>query len=253
MVRNGCDLKLVTEWRCPDGGGAPIISMPNLPKPLHGVAPRTLLGTTTWNRMRKACYINAEYKCEVCGAEVGKDIEKRQLHAHELYEIDYVAGTSKFVRCIALCSKCHLGGIHTGRAITLYKQNNPLYPKEFLLAGAENAFKLIHDYNEKHPKEQLRAYSTFIEYLKHEDLEEPMRELIEKYDIKFYEENTKVMAEWPKWKLIIGEKEFPTPYKDGKDWEEAMKKRAEKDTGRMAKNNFNGTVYEELDKILKGK
>lgn len=245
------DVKQVTEWRCPDEGGAPIICMPNVPKPLHLLCPRNELGKATWDRMRRACYANANYKCEICGAEVGKDIEKRQLHAHELYDIDYETGTSKFVRCVALCSLCHLGGIHTGRAITLYKQGNPLYPKEFLLAGAENAFKLVHDYNKEHPDADLRLFDTFLEYLKVADLEQPMRDLIRKYDVKFYTASEKLVP-WGDWKLVIGNKEYHTPYADVKEWEEAMKDHGKKDTGRMAIDRFTGGVYDEVDKILKG-
>lgn len=246
------DTKLVTEWKCPEGGGAPIICMPNVPKPLHLLCPRTQLGLSTWNAMRKACYANAGFKCEACGAKVGVDIEKRQLHAHELYDIDYENGTSKFVRCVALCAKCHLGGIHTGRAITLFKQKNPLYPKEFLLDGAENAFKLVHDYNVEHPDADLRVFSTFLEYLKNDELRGPMEELIEKYDIKFYDIDHKKEAEWGDWKLIIGNKEYPTPYPTYQDWEQAMADHAKNDTARMIKvNPFKGPGADAVEDILK--
>lgn len=128
------DVKLVTEWKAPkeDWEMRSLIAMPNIPKPLHGPGcqPRTVLGATTWNRMRNACYTLAGMKCEICGAKVGTDIEKRQLHAHEVYDIDYANGTSTFVRCVALCAECHLACIHTGRALTLYRRGNPLYPKE---------------------------------------------------------------------------------------------------------------------------
>lgn len=177
-------------------------------------------------------------------------------NCHELYDIDYVHGTVKFVRTICSCRKCHRLGIHSGRAITLYKNNNPLMSKESLLEGAENVFKQVYEYNKKHPKQKLRVYSTFLEYLKQEDLKEPIKEMLDKYEIKFYEENTKVMAPWHEWKLIIGNKEYPTPYKTEEDWEEAMKKQAEKDTARIAKKEsekrFSEEIYSELDKILKG-
>ena len=74
---------------------------------------------------------------------------------------------------------------------TLYKQNNPLYPKEFLLEGAEKAFKTIAEYNKDYPEADLRAYVTFLEYLKCDELKEPMEELIKKYNtdhIKLHEE-----------------------------------------------------------------
>lgn len=173
-------------------------------------------------------------------------------NCHETFEIDYEQGASKFERVFCLCKTCHLGGIHTGRAITLYKQDNPLYPKEFLLDGAEHAFKIISEYNADHPNEPpLRAYATYLDYLKCPDLEEPMRKLIAKYGIKFYAEDPKKTAKWGDWKLIIGSREYPTPFKNEKEWKEAMDKRGNEDSDRQAKNNFIGEVYDEIDKILK--
>ena len=242
------DIKLVDGWVPPKGDDLrPLIAMPNIPKPLHGVNPRTLLGSSNWNRMRKACYAEANDTCEICGT---KPENLRHRHGHEVYEISYSQGTAKFIRVFCVCSLCHLACIHTGRALTLWKQNNPLYPTEFLLQGAEHAFKIISEYNKDHPKAGLRAYAMFLEYLKHDGLKEPMEKLIKKYDMKFYAEVTN-MVDWGDWKLLIGENEYPTPYQNEKDWEEAMKERSKKDTARMAVNRFDGEVYNELDKIIK--
>ena len=241
------DVKLVDGWVPPKGEDLrPLIAMPNIPKPLHGVNPRTLLGPCNWNKMRKACYAAADDTCEICGA---KPENLRHRHGHEVYEISYSQGTAKFVRVFCVCSLCHLACIHTGRAITLWKQDNPLYPTEFLLQGAEHAFKIISEYNKDNPKADLRAYSTFLEYLKYDELREPMEKLINKYNIKFYTEVTD-MVDWGNWKLIIDDKEYYTPYKNEKDWEEAMKERSKQDSARMAVDRFKGDVYNEIDAIL---
>lgn len=238
----GLDLKYVTRWTPPqDDDLRPLIAMPNIPKPLHSVAPRTVLGARVWNLLRKHCYEVADDTCEICGE---KPELARRRHAHEVYEIDYEHGTSKFIRAFCLCSLDHLGCIHTGRAITLYAQNNPLYPKEFLLEGAEKAFTIISSFNRDHPEgESLRAYSTFIEYLKFDELREPMLKLIKKYDIKFYMEDPKKMAKWKDWKLIIGDREYPTPYKNEKEWQKAMEEASKNDTARIygaKKKKFDG-------------
>lgn len=250
MIKNGCDLKFVTEWRLPEGDDLrPLVAMPNIPKPLHLINPRNLLGKQTWDRMRKFAYSQADDTCEICG---NKPENLRNRHGHEVYDIDYVNGTVTFKKVCCLCSLCHLGGIHTGRAITLYKQGNPLYPKEFLLEGAEHAFEIINAYNQDHPDADLRAYSTYLEYLKQPELEKPMRDLIEKYNIKFYEENTKVMAEWPKWKLIIGSREYPTPYANEEEWQAAMAEHSKFDSARaIAENPFKGDGFSAVDDILK--
>lgn len=246
------DVKLVTKWSPPSGEDLrPLIAMPNIPKPLHGVAPRTVLGASTWNYMRKAAYFSADNTCEICG---DKPENLRHRHGHEVYDIDYENGVAKFVRVFCICALDHLACIHTGRAITLFKQGNPLYPKEFLLEGAEKAFKTISEYNKDNPDADLRAYVTFLEYLKVDELREPMEELIKKYDVKFYMEDPKKLAKWGDWKLIVGVNEYPTPYKDENDWKVAMEERAKKDTARIAQKDmeakFSGGVYDELDKIL---
>lgn len=256
MAKSNYDIKLVTKWTPPsDDDLRPLIAMVNLPKPQHGLAPRTLLGASTWNHMRKRCYAEAGFKCEICGAEVGVDIEKRQLHAHEIFQIDYERGVSTFIRCAALCSLCHLGCIHTGRAYTLHRRGNPLYPKEFLLEGAEHAFKIITAYNKDHPGADLRAYQTFIDYLKCDDLKDEMEKLIKKYNMKFYSEDPKKTAKWKDWRLVIGTKEYPTPYENEKAWKKAMEEAGKNDSARIMQKNmeerFSGGVYDELNALLK--
>lgn len=245
------DVKLVDGWLPPKGDDLrPLIAMPNIPRPLHGVNPRTLLGPSTWNHMRRYCYNQADDTCEICGH---KPDDLRKRHGHEVYEIDYANGTAKFVRVVCVCSLCHLGCIHTGRALTLWKNGNLLYPTDFLLKGAEHAFKIISEYNRDHPKANLRAYSTFLDYLKHEELREPMEKLIEKYGIKFYTE-VEDMVEWKDWKLIVGNQEYPTPYATEKDWKNTMEEREQKDSARIIQKElearFSGGVYDELKKAL---
>jgi hypothetical protein len=137
--------------------------------------------------------------------------------------------------------------------LTLWKKGNPLYPTEFLLLGAEHAFKIISEYNKDHPGEDLRAYATFLDYLKHDELREPMQKLIEKYDMKFYRE-VDDMVEWGDWKLLIGDREYPTPYANREEWQATMEEREARDSARiMQKNmegNFTGEVFSEVDKII---
>lgn len=250
-IQDKYDVKLIDGWLPPKGDDLrPLIAMPNIPRPLHGVNPRTLLGTSTWNHMRKACYAQANDTCEICGY---KPENLRHRHGHEVYEIDYAHGTAKFVRVFCLCSLCHLACIHTGRALTLWKKNNPLYPTEFLLKGAEHAFKIIHDYNVEHPDADLRAYSTFLDYLKHDELKGTMEGLIEKYDVKFYTE-VEDMVEWGDWKLIVGNQEYPTPYATKEDWKATFEDREAKDSARILQKNmeekFSGDIFNEVDKLV---
>ena len=235
-------------WECPAETGAPLLTMPNVPRPLHGLPPRKIMGDSTWNHVRKRCYFNAGYKCEICGI----DPPKGQLAAHELYSYDYKDGVGKFERCIAICKRDH-DFIHSGRLITMYKNGNPLYPKSYLLSVVEKGFKLIHDYNAEHRnKKPLKAYATFLEYLKVPEIASEIQALIDKYDIRFYTEPKRI-AKWGDWKLLFGNKEYPTPYADQGEWVRAMEEASKKDTIRAIADPFKGEAFDLINNILNQK
>lgn len=249
----GLNLQYVTSWAPPSSDDLrPLIAMPNIPKPCHSLAPRTVLGATVWNKMRKDCYEKANDTCEICG-DCPED--KRKRHAHECYIIDYERGTCTFIGVFCVCALDHLGAIHTGRALTLWSKGSPLITKEFLLEGAEKAFSLIHDYNKEY-NANVRLYSTYIEYLKHDELREPMLELIKKYDVSFYSEDPKKMAKWGSWRLILDGEEYPTPYKNEKEWQKAMEEKTYNDSfGKGKEANIRPLTPEEIkeehDKLKK--
>lgn len=221
MDREDFDIIKVPVWVAPEEDGAKILTMPNIPTPLHQLAPRTVMGRTAWDHMRKKCYFDAGYKCQACGKELGRG----ECDAHELYRINYVTGESKFERCVCLCHTCHRLGIHSGRALTMFKKGNPLMTKRMILEGAENLFKLLHEYNVAHPNaEPLRAYHTFVDYALWPPIHNEMMELIKKYDVKFYCEDHKRVAEWGKWNLVYGNKRYKTPYANKEEWEKAMER-----------------------------
>ena len=240
-----------TKWECPADGGVALLTMPNIPKPCqgYGMQPRTILGAKAWDMMRKRGYYTAGYKSEISGADGSAP---GSLHFHEAFSIDYEKGTSTFVRGFAITPQEHVYFIHSGRMLTLLKNGNPLYTATKVLAGVENGFKLIHDWNVAHPDEpKLKVYSTFIDYLKEPELAEKMEEMIVKYGIEFWEEDKKKRAEWGKWRVIYNGKEYPTPYKDQHEWEEAMKAASKNDNTRKVENPFVGGAFDEITQILK--
>ena len=134
----------------------------------------------------------------------------------------------------------------------MFKNGNVLYPKSYVLGVVEKGFKLIHDYNEAHKDQKpLRAYATFLEYLKVPELAMEMSELISKYKIEFYSE-PKHIAKWADWKLLFGNKEYPTPYANQGEWVEAMAEASKNDNIRAIGNPFSGEAFDEISKILKG-
>lgn len=245
IIYKGFACKLVDKWVAPEENGAPILTMPNIPHPLHGKGyqPRTVLGASTWNHIRNRCYYEAHYTCEACGAKVKTEfyengavhhqyhddgtIAKRQLHCHELFSYDYDKGTATFERCVALCECCHIRFIHSGRMLTLYKKGDPLMPAEKVLEGLEHGFKQIYNWNNEHyGEEKLRVYYAVIDYTEDETIGDKVKELIDKYEIEFYmpdgEMYPKGTPVWGHWSVIIGANEYKSQYTCQRDWEEAM-------------------------------
>lgn len=250
MDKKEFDIKKVFAWTAPKEDGAPIIAMPNVPAPLHGCAPRTLLGNSTWTHMRKKCYFDADYKSQISGIELDGRNSDLKCNAHELYSYDYVHGEAYFERAVCISPIEH-NFIHSGRMLTMYKKGNPLMPKSYLLKVVENGFSIIYEWNKKHPKERpLRAYATLADYVNIPSIEKEMRDLIEKYEIKFYQEDTEYSAKWGEWNLYIGKNKYPTPYTTRSDWEKAMTKNDATNHNVALNNKMEGGVFDEVNKII---
>lgn len=244
------DIKKVFAWTAPKEDGAPIIAMPNVPAPLHRVAPRTVLGDSTWTHMRKYCYYNADYKSQISGIDLDGSTNDLKCNAHELYSYDYIHGKAYFERAVCISPIEH-NFIHSGRMLTMYKKGNPLMPKSYLLKIVENGFKIIYDWNKAHPKERpLRVYATLADFARVPSLEKEMRELIDKYEIKFYQEDEDYSAKWGEWSLLIGKKEYKTPYATRADWEKAMELNDKTNHNLALNSNMSGGVFDEVDKII---
>lgn len=240
----------VSRWNAPPKNDVRLLGMPNIPDALQGPGcqPRTIVGNKGWDIMRKKCYADAGYKCEICGYEHQFPAD---LHAHEVYDIDYTTGVERFVRLACLCRRCHIYWIHSGRALTMYKHGDPLYSKEKLLEGAEHGFKLISEYNKTH-KKPIYAFMSIAQYSWQEELSEPMRELVEKYNIEFYcPVAGKKQANWEDWKLIWNGKEYPTPYKNHEEYVAKMRELNKKNaTHTERKSAIDNEVVKALQKEL---
>ena len=56
-----------------------------------------------WDELRRACYMEAGYLCEIC---FGRGM-KHPVECHEVWEYDTVTGIQKLIKLIALCPMCH--------------------------------------------------------------------------------------------------------------------------------------------------
>lgn len=246
-------LDKISKWQVPEGDGAPLLTMPNVPHDCHARPPRTLMDRKEWDAMRKACYAEHEDVCEICGRKCGTKRGDKNLHqAHEVYEIDYVNKTCTFQRLCCLCSSCH-NVIHSGRAITMYKNHMPLWTTQVMLDLAEHGFQLVHEWNKSHPDQpKLKCFQTFEDWLKEPALAEPLQRLIDKYEIEFYHvPKTDTKNDWGKWKLIYDGVEYYSTFHSIADWKTAMQIQNQL-REEQNKQLFEGDIFEELRKNIGG-
>ncbi len=106
-----------------------ILLCENIPMPMHGVAPRVVLGKKWWDRTRKEAYRSTGYHCIACGVHKFEAKVKQHLEAHEVYDINYRTGRMVYLRAVPLCHFCH-NYIHDGR-LTLLCQAGKITHQRF--------------------------------------------------------------------------------------------------------------------------
>lgn len=157
-----------------------ILLHPQIPKPMHGMAPRTVLGQAWWNREREAAYQSTNYHCEACGVSKWEAKYKQWLEAHEVYQIDYLKGRMVYERACPLCHFCH-SYIHSGRLQWLFETQRINHQK----------FAAIVQHGDK--------------VLAKAGLKKPLP-----YGGPF--------AEWTRWRLVINGTEYAGKFKSMEDW-----------------------------------
>jgi hypothetical protein len=161
-----------------------ILLQPNIPKPLHGLAPRTVLGGEWWEATKFNALLLAGGYCRACGVNVAALGRGFRLECHEVYKIDYKRGRMYYQETLAICSDCH-EYIHDGRLWCLL-QKKQITKREYNLVM-------------KHGRATLRMAG--FKYFK------PVYPL--------------TSASWSKWRLVVNEVEYGPAFRNEKEWRKA--------------------------------
>lgn len=153
----------------------------NIPKPMHGLAPRVILGPVWWEQTRQAAYRSTAYHCVACGVYKYRARFRQWLEAHEVYDIDYLLGRMTFVEVVPLCHCCH-NFIHSGRLAALLEEG-----------------KISH-----------RKYAVILQLG-----EQVLREAGLRLPFKAHDGPT---ADWSDWRLVLFDTEYLPRYHSFNEW-----------------------------------
>jgi len=152
---------------------------PNIPKPLHGMSPRELLGDVWWDGVREWVYANAGYRCQCCDTPKADALYHKWLEAHETYSYDYENGVATVTEVVALCHACH-SYIHDGLLLHKYEEGKVSWQKYQNIMIRGNA--ILHQAGLTLPPPPKR------------------------------------IAEWSKWGIIVAGRWYPTRWRNEDEW-----------------------------------
>ena len=191
-----------------------ILLHPNIPKPLHGVNPRTIKGKDWWDVERQKVYKERNYTCWACGVHKRDAKFHSWLEAHELYEINYSKGTVKFKGLCALCHSCH-NYIHNGRLEILYLKGEITFSKFSYILQSRSDILI---------SKRLPINAFAFSVMCRNSIPLPI-----KYNVQTIDDS--VDAEWDEGKLLFEGKEYYSNFKDISEWKSHYSKSNRKTIG----------------------
>lgn len=122
-----------------------ILCQPNVPKPLHGLNPRTVLGKEWWDKTRLKAQSDANFKCVCCGVSKNDAKEHQWLEGHEAWDLNHKTGICEVTEILPLCHYCH-NFIHNGRLYKTITDSTTLKKAKDVM---EHGFKILEGKNLK--------------------------------------------------------------------------------------------------------
>lgn len=153
-----------------------------VPAPMHGLAPRVVLGKRWWDAVRFAAYRSTGYCCAACGVKRFGEVWCQWLEGHEVYEIDYLVGRMVYVETVPMCQRCH-AFVHPGY-LRLRLDEGIITPADY---------RDVVDHGERVLREA-------------------------RLDRRYPYEGP--MADWSDWRLVVGDVEYPPLFASAEERDE---------------------------------
>lgn len=187
-----------------------LLTHPNIPKPLHGTAPRTILGKEWWDEKRKEAYMENNYHCMACGAHKSQDRFHNWLEAHEDYEISYATGKVKLKKIVALCHSCH-NFIHSGRLLSLWRKGEVSDVKiSYIL---KRGFRILKTNNLEPFHGTCDVYCEVMDSLNNDVFH--LFDRVQRLKIK---QKVEIQQDWSKWHIEIDGVNHYGKFESIEDW-----------------------------------
>jgi hypothetical protein len=194
---------------------ARLLLHPNIPKPMHGVNPRSVMGEAWWNKMRRRAYKDNNYCCGACSVHKSEALYFNCLEAHEDYFIDYQKCTIEIKRIVPLCHACH-NYIHSGRLLMLAMDAEIKWEKFFDIIKRGNEI-LSQNGLEVNPFARAALVSA-VDYLPFGVPIWAKFEASKVIDVDALPGVEVPIGGWSKWRMILEGKQYPPLHKSYGEW-----------------------------------
>lgn len=179
-----------------------ILSSGNIPKPLHGVNPRTILGREWWDKKRQEVYASTDYHCYACGVHKSQAKGPKWLESHESYMIDYEKGIVDITDIVPLCHYCH-NFIHSGRLSKIGRSEKSYYEVQDII---RHGLAILGD-------SKLKAFFWTCEYAESLHINPAM------YGVdRWYPPKSEV--QWGEWRMLFMGNEYKPKFSTFEEWME---------------------------------
>ena len=200
-----------------------ILQDPHIPKPLHGLNPRTLLGQEWWDNQRFVAYKYYDYHCWACGVTAMEAKYSALLEAHERYKYKYRKARAEMIEVVALCKACHMF-VHSGLTCTLYVAEEITFTRMHNVIWRGTT--ILTDAGMKPNPYALFSYRMVLDLMrqqgKHVVGHEESAQALKMYNLSDRHQLPKhPELGWSKWRLVIEGKKYKSIYKNMEEWEAA--------------------------------